>query len=255
MVYYRKDYDSRGVFVLSIAICDDNPMFLEEAVSMLSDWPGKPPGMQYTCFTDGDALLKAHSSTPFDLLLIDVVMPLLNGIEAAQELREQDKQVKIVFLTSSPEFAIDSYKVKVSNYLLKPVEKAALHCCLDELWEELQQNARSVLVRSASAVHRLTLNSIEFLEAQNKHTHFFLSDGTDIDSVQPLHTFESSFLLSDGFCKCHRSYIVNLNHIRSYTANEIILRSGRSVRISRSLHKEFEAAYFSAVFGRAGDTQ
>ena len=74
---------------------------------------------------------------PFDIILLDVVMPLLNGIEAANELREKDKNVKIVFLTSSPEFAVASYTVKASNYLLKPVEPAKLFACLDELIIEI----------------------------------------------------------------------------------------------------------------------
>ena len=182
-------------------------------------------------------------------------MPLLNGIDTAKELRQQDKSTKIVFLTSSPEYAVDSYTVKASNYLLKPVSSEALYRCLDELYGEFRQNTRSINVRSSSSVHRVELNSIEYIEAQNKHIVFALSDGTTIESIQPLYSFEDKLLLSDGFYKCHRSYIVNLYQVNTYTAKEIRMRSGNCIPISRTYHKDFEQTYFSAIFNKAGDME
>ena len=244
-----------GLFMLRIAICDDCPDFLEQVVSMLNHWPNRPSDLKFECFSDGDALLNAHSESPFDIILIDVVMPLLNGIETARELRIQDKSVKVVFLTSSPEYAVDSYTVKASNYLLKPLDVKALYRCLDELYAELRQNARSITVRSINITHRVELSSIEFIESQNKHIVFVLSNGTTIESIQPLYFFEDKLTLSDGFFKCHRSYIVNLHQIDTYSAKEIQLRSGICIPISRSHHKEFETAYFSAIFSKEGDAE
>ena len=241
--------------MLRIAICDDCPEFLDQVVSMLTLWPNKPSILKHECYSDGDALLNAHNEAPFDIILIDVVMPLLNGIETARELRIQDKSVKIVFLTSSPEYAVDSYTVKASNYLLKPIDTGALYHCLDELYAELRQNARSITVRSANSVHRVELANIEYIESQNKRISFALSDGTTIESIQPLYSFEDKLLLSDGFYKCHRSYIVNLYHINTYTAKEIQMRSGNCIPISRTYHREFEKAYFAAIFGKAGDLE
>lgn len=241
--------------MLRIAICDDCPEFLDQIETSLTLWPNKPNDLKYECYTEGVALLNRHREAPFDIILIDVVMPLLNGIETARELRMQDKGAKIVFLTSSPEYAVDSYAVKASNYLLKPIDKEALYSCLDELYAELRQNARSIAVRSAGSVHLVELSSIEFIEAQNKHILFTLSDGTTIESIDPLYSFEDKLLLSDGFYKCHRSYIVNLYQVNTYTTKEIKMRSGCCIPISRTYQKDFEKAYFSAIFDRAGDIE
>lgn len=239
--------------MLRIAICDDLPEFLQEAARCIENWPRKPASLVVQTFSDADALISTHSRSPFDIILLDVVMPLLGGIDAAREIRQQDKSVKIVFLTSSPEFAVDSYEVKASHYLLKPLDADRLYRCLEELAEELLQSAKRILVRERHAVHRVALQDIEFIEADNKCVHFSLSDGATLTSTEPLYQYESRLLLADGFFKCSRSYIVNLYRIDSFTAKEIRMQSGCRIPISRSFQKEFESAYFAALFGKAGE--
>lgn len=241
--------------MLKIAICDDNPDFLVHARASLDAWPNKPADLLCEYFTHGDSLLRAHTKTPYDVILLDIVMPMINGIEVAKEIRTLDKIVKIIFLTSSPEFAVDSYCVKASNYLLKPIVPSDLHHCLDELTAEINQRTQSILVKCNAAVHRINLSSIEYIEAQNKHVLFALSNGNTLEAVNPMYTYENSLLLDDGFFKCHRSYIVNIHHISSYTQKEIRMRSGCLIPISRNCHKEFESAFFSVIFGKAGADQ
>lgn len=238
---------------MRIAVCDDNPVFLSQAKELLANW-SHPYDVVFTeLFEDGDALIQAHTKAPFDIILLDVVMPLLNGMETAREIRQHDKTVKLVFLTSSPEFAVDSYTVKASNYLLKPVSPERLYACLDELASQIRQNSRHITVKSASAIHRVHISRIEYIEAQNKHILFSLSDGHTIVSSEPLYAFERQLLLADGFFKCNRSYIVNIHQIDTFTAKEIKMHSGCRIPISRNCHREFEAAYFSTIFGKAGD--
>lgn len=239
--------------MLRIAICDDTESFLQDTQEMVKQWPNCPDGVYVSCFFDADALIETHKAEPFDIILLDVVMPLLNGIEAAAEIRRQDRTVKIVFLSVSPEFAVDSYTVKADNYLLKPVNKQRLFDCLDELQEEIQKLQKSVTVKSASAVHRINLQDIEFLESQGKLVMFSLTNGLTIHGTEPLYAYEKSLLLEDGFFKCHRSYLVNIYKIKTYTHKEITMGSGVRIPISRSCHKEFETAYFATLFGKAGD--
>lgn len=236
--------------MLRIAICDDDRNFLDQLKQLLVQWN---PEARVTVFDDGDALIRAHTAAPFDILLLDVVMPLVSGIDLASEIREQDKTVKIVFLTSSPEFAVDSYRVKASNYLLKPLDPQALYSCLNELSRELAEKEHFLTVKSAYALHRIPLDTIEYVEAQNKHVLFSLTDGRVLTSTEPLYTHEPLLTQKDGFYKCSRSYIVNMHRIVSYTAKEVRLRSGSRIPISRSCQRDFEAAYFAALFGKAGD--
>lgn len=238
---------------MRVAVCDDGLDFLAHAKALLAAWHPPVDTLITEFFEDGDALIQAHASAPFDIILLDVVMPLLNGIEAAREIRQHDKSVRIVFLTSSPEFAVDSYSVKASNYLLKPLDAEKLYRCLDEIAEELQQNARSITVKGVNVVQRVELSRIEYVEAQNKHVLFFLTDGKTVLSTEPFYVYEQSLFLEGGFFKCHRSYLVNIHKIQTFTPKEITMNSGARIPISRGCHKEFESAYFATLFGKAGD--
>ncbi len=239
--------------MVRIAVCDDSSAFLNQTKSMIDNWEEKKGSIQTETFTNGDDLICAHTQNPFDIIFLDIVMPLMNGIETARELREKDKKVKIVFLSSSSEYGVDSYTVKASNYLLKPTSKKAFFDCLSELFSEAEDNLHFITVKGTDATHRISLGNIECVESQGKHIVFHLLGGRRIESADPLYAYESKLIADDGFFKCHRSYIVNLNNIDSYTHKEIVMRSGQCIPISRSCQKSFEETYFSVVFGRAGD--
>ena len=239
--------------MLRIAICDDDAVFVKKASEMLNNWVEKPENAVFETFENGDELISAHKASPFDIILLDVVMPMINGIETAREIRSEDKNTKIVFLTSSPEFAVESYTVKANNYLLKPVSEKALFDCLDEFADEIIKKSRSITVKSIYTVHKILVDEIVYIEAQNKHIVFTMFDGTKIETTEPLHVFEEKLAESKEFFKCHRSYIVNINHIDTYTSKEVRMHSGYCIPVSRSYQKAFESAYFAVLFGEAGE--
>ena len=240
--------------MLRIAVCDDELSFLSQLHSILSAWQPNSSRFCIESFDNGDALLSSHAESPFDIILLDVVMPMFNGIEVARELREHDTSVKLVFLTSSPEYAVDSYTVKANNYLLKPIDKTKLYQCLDELCNELlDKNQKNIHIRGTNAIHKISLSDIEYVEAQNKHTLFILRNKPFLESIDSLYHHEDKLTLTEGFYKCHRSYIVNINYIDTYTTKEIRMRSGYRIPISRNCQADFENAYFSYTFKKAGE--
>ena len=119
--------------MIRVAVCDDSPEFLQRAVNMVERWSEQSgtPAEIYR-FDNGDALLAKNAVTHMDIIFLDIIMPLQNGIDTAKELRQSDNAVKIIFLTSSPEFALDSYEVKAQGYLLKPVTYEKVKETLDE---------------------------------------------------------------------------------------------------------------------------
>ena len=237
---------------MRIALCDDEPEQLKQMRSLILGWDECPGDLAVSCYENGDALLRAHNAAPFDIVFLDVIMPLLNGMETAKELRQSDKSVKLVFLTSSPDYAVDAFGVKASNYLLKPLDPEKLYQCLRELSQELEASVRRICIRSPHTLHRIAMADIEYVESQNKRILFVLANGQTILSGEPLYTFEDKLTLEDGFFKCSRSFIVNIHRIDTFTAKEIRTRSGARISISRSLHREFEQAYFSVLFGNSG---
>lgn len=239
--------------MLRIAICDDEIAFTLQIQSKISSWNHLNTQLMIETFNNGDSLIHAHNKAPFDIIFLDIIMPIFNGIEVAREIRKTDTAVKIIFLTSSPEYAVDSYTVKANNYLLKPIDDMKLYQYLNELSEELQAIPNTILIKCSHAVYKIPLNNIEYVEAQNKHTLFTLKSNQTLESIEIFYLHEDKLLLGDGFIKCHRSYIVNINHIDTYTAKEIRMRSGYRIPISRTYHSDFEKAYFSYTFRKAGE--
>lgn len=236
-----------------IAICDDMTEFSNHIRQLILSWDNKPEQMAIELFEDGDSLMHSHANQPFDVIFLDIIMPLLNGIETARELRKTDIFVKIIFLTTTSEFAVESYTVKANNYLLKPVSPDKLFACLDECYADIHEQKKYISIRSASTVHRIELCAIDYLEAHGKCVIFSLSNGDMIHATEPFYSYEEKLLFEDGFFKCHRSYIINMAKIDTYSHKELKMASGYRIPISRSCQKEFETVYFEFVFGKAGD--
>lgn len=119
---------------MKIAVCDDETCFIDTICALLEQW-AREREIKLTLyrFTNGDDLIDAYQRVCIDLIILDVIMPLLSGIDTARELRNMHQTVSpVIFLTSSREFAVDSYEVKALNYLIKPIDRAHLFLTLDE---------------------------------------------------------------------------------------------------------------------------
>ena len=120
--------------MVKIAICDDETEFLDLlSESLASRCRAHQLTLQLYRFTNGDELISAHRAYGMDLILLDMIMPLLSGMDTARELRQHDPHVPIIFLTSSPEFALESYEVRTFWYLLKPLDEVRFHAVLRQL--------------------------------------------------------------------------------------------------------------------------
>lgn len=236
--------------MIRLAVCDDETQCLNSTRCLIEQWSancGIP--VKISCFDNGDALLDSIRSTRADVILLDIMMPLLNGMDTAHEIRELDTAAKIVFLTTSPEFALESYSVKASGYIIKPVNFEQLSETLSDCIKTLQEEPEHLLLKSTHGHHKIYLHDIEYIEAQNKQVVFFLKSRQSHTITEPLYSFESKLLAKDGFFKCHRSYIVSMPHVNSFSSTEIKMKSGRCVPIARGSGKAFQDAYFSFMFG------
>ena len=235
--------------MIRIAVCDDSPEFLQQAVNMVERWSEESgvPAEIYR-FDNGDALLAKNAVTHMDIIFLDIIMPLQSGIDTAKELRQSDKAVKIIFLTSSPEFALDSYEVKAQGYLLKPATYEKVKETLTECSHTFEEEPKNIVLKTAFGYQKLYFHDMEYAEAQNKRVVFYLRTGKTVESAESLHSLEDRLCLNDGFFKCHRSYLVYLPNVDHFSMTEIITKSGRSIPIARGYGKAFKEAYFAFVF-------
>ena len=205
---------------MKIAICDDEVAVSEVTKSLLQQWAiHQSISLSVHCYENGDALTLAQKSECFDLIFLDVLMPLLNGIDTAKELRRQNQNVPIIFLTSSKEFAFDSYEVKALQYLLKPVSPNQLWSIMDDFIALIKNQKEIFVARTSDGFCKITLEDTNYLEAQNK-----------------------SVLV------CHRSYIINLNFVNQFTKNSVTMTDGTTLPISRNRFLAFKESYFTYMF-------
>ncbi len=232
-----------------IAICDDDAAFAKDVASCVRDWCAQHDLACDVCtYHDGDALLSSAGEKGFDLVFLDMIMPLASGMDTARELRAADRKLRIVFLTSSPEFALESYEVKAADYLLKPVSPKRIGDALDEWLEAVRHTPRSLVVKTADGFQRLDLDAIEYVEAQGKRTCVAMRDGRLVEASEAFGSLEAKLEAEPDFFRCHRSYLVNLSGIDHFTSTDIFTRANRCIPVARNCRKAFQEAYFSHRF-------
>lgn len=234
---------------MKIAICDDEVAVSEVTKSLLQQWAiHQSISLSVHCYENGDDLILAQKSECFDLIFLDVLMPLLNGIDTAKELRRQNQNVPIIFLTSSKEFAFDSYEVKALQYLLKPVSPNQLWSIMDDFIALIKNQKEIFVARTSDGFCKIALEDTNYLEAQNKSVLVFPHNGTSIEICELFSRCEEVFTLEQGFFRCHRSYIINLNFVNQFTKNSVTMTDGVTLPISRNRSLAFKEAYFTYMF-------
>lgn len=234
---------------MKIAICDDEKQFADAICQLLEQWAARNAiRLSLYCFTNGDELIAAHRNKCMDLIILDVIMPLLNGIDTARELRNDNYTVPIIFLTSAKEFAVDSYEVKAFNYLIKPVDEVKLFRVLDDFLKTFGISEHTFTAKTAEGFCKIAFADVDYLEAQNKYVFIYLSNGRVIKIYEQLSKCAETFTVDIGFYRCHRSYIVNLNHVENFSKTSLTTICHATVPISRSIYTAFKEAYFYHMF-------
>ena len=235
--------------MLKIAVCDDSRELLEKVEKYLHEYENvrNTPVTVHT-YTNAVDLLDGLKKTDYDILILDIIMPGFTGMQAAHEIRKFNEEIKIIFLTSSKEFAIESYSVGAYYYLLKPVLNEKLFSVLDKVVSEITSKQESCVIYTHMGIVNIPFAKIECLEVYNKHLVFHLSDGSTKETRGALTDYENVFLERKEFLKIHRSYILNMDYIHSIEAGEITTYSGKTFPVSRLLAKDIKEHYMNYMF-------
>lgn len=194
-----------------IAVCDDQIEELEKLTALLQAWQSDlHSDVRFQTFRSGGQLLDAARAERFTLYLLDVLMPGMTGMDAAREIRSFDAAADIIFLTTSPGFAYESYGVRAAEYLLKPINAKLLYPVLDKLYLRDQKPQDGLTVKSNGMLVRLPFSQLSYVEVNGKHLFFNMADGTVYEVAASMREYEGALLARPEFMRVHRSYIVNM---------------------------------------------
>jgi len=235
--------------MLKIAICDDDINDLAHISNLIGKYQSEK-NFQIRCdaFSNIVELLDSMHKHTYDILFLDILMPGLTGVQAAHEVRRFDNEVKIIFLSSSPEFAVESYTVGAYYYFIKPAAEEKLFPIIDKLVYNYEISDGALYIKLSSGIMRIPFNKLEFLEVMYKRLFFHLTDGSVKEIHGSLSDFETQLVSREEFIKVHRSYIVNMKYIQELSSKELIVYTKKRIPISRLLYDKIRQAYMDYLF-------
>jgi DNA-binding LytR/AlgR family response regulator len=243
----------KGGNELNICLCDDNKedlLHLTQIIEEFKTFHLSEYDLKYTTFSNGiDLLTEIEKGKYFDIFLLDVVMIGMNGVELANEIRNKNAVSKIIFLTTSPEYALESYEVNAFYYLLKPIEKVKLINLLEKACAGIfDQREKYIIVKSQTSLTKIYLHCIQYVDVMGRNIFFHLKSGEIIKSLCSISQIESELLTDKRFIKTHRSYIVNMDYIKNIAPKGIATFSNTIIPIARTAYKEIKQKYIDYSF-------
>lgn len=227
-----------------IAICDDEQSEIIYIKSLVAAWAGQNGNTVIIKeFKSAEAFLFDYADhKDYDILLLDIKMKNISGVELAKTIRKENVSIQIVFITGYPDFIAEGYEVAALHYLMKPVTGEKLSEVLMRACDNLGRDERAVLFHVDGELMRIPANKILFAEA---FAHVVLIHTKDGSFEVKMPISEAERFLGDEFVRCHRSYIVSLKDIRRITKNSVILDSGKEIPLARSAYGKVNQAFIS----------
>ncbi len=229
---------------MHIAVCDDSIDELSRISTLLEDYNRERNGsVTYEAFHSATELLETLNNRQFDLLLLDILMPGVTGMEAAKEIRRSDHDLPIIFLTSSREFAVESYRVNAEDYIMKPARKDEIFPSLDKQLIKYTHEEAFLTLKTGGGIVKLPFSQIVFVEVINRKVHFILANGEVKEAYGYLADYEGTLLSDPHFFKPHRSYVVNLRQVTGLDKKGLSTIVGKTVPVARDIFAKAKAAY------------
>lgn len=235
---------------MTCMIVDDEPL----AVRLLETMVSRTPDLDLRgSFTDSIAALEALQTQPVDLLLLDIQMPDLNGLELAHAI--DTHRTRVVFTTAFKDFAFESYEVSALDFLLKPiryakfqaaVEKARQYFALQMAAEQhsaeqrpAEPEADGIFLRVDGELRRLSLERLLYVEGMKDYLKFYIQ-GENAPWVTHMTMSAAEELLPGAqFMRINRSYIISLQHIRRIDRNDCVYIGEQIIRVTEAYKESF----------------
>ena len=222
---------------IRVAIAEDDPKASTTLTSHLERF-GKENGIHFSVQVFDDALLLLdHYSADYDLIFMDIQMPMMNGMDAAQCLRELDQEVALVFVTSLTQYAVQGYEVNALAYIVKPFNYYDFAMKMTRVMKKIPQHeGEEIMISTEMGTVRMSLDNIRYVEVSGHHLtyHTMVGDFTQYAALSKL----EEQLAGHHFVRCNSCYLVNLQYVRRI--NGMLVQVGdEELKISQPRRKQF----------------
>ena len=237
---------------MRIAICDDDARCLQVVEDIVSAYRAqRNPDVLVSAYESAAAMMAdVMRRGSADVYLLDIIMPGMNGIDLGLQLRRDTPDAKIIYLTTSSEYAVDSYRVRAFDYLIKPVNQDRLFAALDEAALSIaNRRDKSLIVRTKECSTKVSFDSIIYAELVNKSIVYHLTSGAAVEGLSIRTTFSEAIaemLNGSRFALCGSSIAVNMYYITTIDNAALHFKNGselyiglRAARSLRSIWGDF----------------
>lgn len=235
--------------MIKICILDDDKELAEQLHTLIEAYlTNRRIGFSVDVYYNGDIFLQAlcGAELQYHICFLDIIMSGKNGIQVARELRKKDKTVHIIFLTSSPEYALEGYEVRAYNYLLKPLQKERLYETLSELLGiENSPPAKQLQITCNGVVRNIPYQNIVYMEVRRNKLLLFLNTGEEVETYSTITEMEELLQEEEMFTRTHRSFIINMQYIKEFTSSSIRLQPDYRIPVSRTYAALVKQDYFA----------
>ena len=224
------------------AICDDLPTDREIVSQYLKRWANLNGNtVTISMFSSAESFLfDFDDNKAYDLLLLDIEMNEMNGVELAGRIRQVNKEVQIIFISGYSDYISEGYDVDALNYILKPVSYDKLSKVLDKAAERIKNSERALFLETADGMVRVPLYSIVYIEVRGNYITLHTTD-EEITVKKTLSQIENE--LDNRFFKTNRSYFVNLKFVSRTSKTDVTLTTGDVIPLSRGLYDKVNQAF------------
>lgn len=235
----------------SIAICDDLEGERVSLARMVQAYARSHDiSVQLRLFSSGEALLAAlRGPGRIQLIFLDIYMPGLSGVETAQRVRSLDRDVAIVFATTSQDHGLDSFEVGACDYLVKPFHREDVEASLDWFFTHIPEPLRVLSVYSQGEWQKIALSSILYVDVYGHQARIHTSRG-ELVTRRGLDELEMA-IDSRDFLRCHRSFLVNLNHVEGITGSDFRMDDQSLVPISSANIAQIRSQFIDWTYLKA----
>ena len=223
--------------MLNIAICDDETSMVSELETRTKRFFAET---DIAKFYDGSSLLQSCTAKDYDIIFLDIRMNAPDGMETARRLRSQGFDGCLIFVTVLEDHVFDAFEVAAYDYLVKPVDDEKFLRTMTRLQKRLTSSCLAIQKDGENRL--LQLNKIVYCEVLNRKIYIHATDGKTIDYYDTIENLERKLEQSgSSFFRCHRSFLINLEHLKGFGKDIARMRGGANIPVSRLRRKELEA--------------